>query len=172
MGQARQKLGDILIRWGLVSSAQVSEALALASQRHIRVGEALVELGFVGDANVAKALASQLDIEYVDLTQPNAVDPIYHSLLAKELIEKYDVIPYHEANGQVEIITHDPTDEAMLSEISAKVKRPVIAAVAGKSAIERYIQRHDPGHVQVGRSGVFEIPVEKNEEDFGPERRG
>lgn len=170
MIRTRQKLGDILTGWGLVTSKQVNEALDHASQNHLRIGEALVALKLVDEANVAKALASQLDIEYVDLNRPDAVDPIYHSALAKEIIEQYDVIPYGDANGQLEVITHDPTDDEMLCDISKRMKRPVIAAVAGKTAIEKYIQKHDPGHVQVGRSGVFDIPVEKDEEDFGAER--
>ncbi|HEV8607762.1 MAG TPA: AAA family ATPase [Tepidisphaeraceae bacterium] len=55
----RRKIGDILKRQGLVTDAQVQEALKLAEASHAKFGEILVELGFVKPADIEHALAMQ-----------------------------------------------------------------------------------------------------------------
>lgn len=55
----RPKIGRVLCREGLLTEAQLSEALAAAKQFGRPLGEVLVELGFASTADVAHAVAVQ-----------------------------------------------------------------------------------------------------------------
>jgi succinoglycan biosynthesis transport protein ExoP len=55
----RRKIGDILKRQGLVTDAQIQQAVKLAEDSHAKFGEILVQLGFVKPADIEHALALQ-----------------------------------------------------------------------------------------------------------------
>jgi hypothetical protein len=63
--KVRQKLGEILIEWGLVTKEKVDAAYATARGRGQRLGEALVEAGDCKDEDIAKALAHQFGVAFV-----------------------------------------------------------------------------------------------------------
>ena len=57
----RRKFGQILVRAGLVSEEQVSQALSRAQSANQRLGEALVDLGFLGEQDISSALSDQAE---------------------------------------------------------------------------------------------------------------
>ena len=73
MTKKRQKLGEILTDWGLITEETVTEALQYGMEHRKRIGEALVEMEKCSEDDIAKALASQFGLEYIDLDH-HAVD--------------------------------------------------------------------------------------------------
>ena len=47
----REKLGEILVRKGLINAGQLNEALTLQKEKRKRIGEMLVVLGAVSEEN-------------------------------------------------------------------------------------------------------------------------
>ncbi len=58
----RQRLGEILYDWGVVTEASIQESLQYAAKDGMRIGEALIALGLADEEDVTKALAQQFDI--------------------------------------------------------------------------------------------------------------
>ena len=65
----RPKLGNILIESGVVSEAELEEALQYQMANGCRLGEALVGLSLCTDKQIAKALAEQMESAFVDLQE-------------------------------------------------------------------------------------------------------
>ena len=63
----RRRLGELLVKWGVVTQSAVDEALEHARGEGLRIGEALIALGLADEEDVTKALATQYDMEYIDL---------------------------------------------------------------------------------------------------------
>ncbi len=61
------KLGDLLVGLGKITPEQLEEALALQTQKNIRVGEALAELGYSSLHDIEQAVRQQIEEEIYDL---------------------------------------------------------------------------------------------------------
>ena len=139
MARITKKLGEILRGWGAVNETQLDEALKVGKNNRKRIGETLVELGYADDNDVAKALASQHNMEFVDLDQPNVVKKDNLGLIPIELINKYQVLPLGEENGRLKVLVHDPMDLALVDDLRFRVGRDVDLALGARSKIKEYI---------------------------------
>ncbi|MBF0216497.1 MAG: hypothetical protein HQL30_05835 [Candidatus Omnitrophica bacterium] len=61
------KIGEILIRQGVVSQSQVREALELQSNEGGLLGENLVKLNFMTDRDITKAIITQYGCPFITL---------------------------------------------------------------------------------------------------------
>ena len=68
------RIGDLLLREGLVTQDQLNKALAEQRHNGTRVGYKLVKLGFVKETDLTRMLARQHKMPAVDLTKFQ-VDP-------------------------------------------------------------------------------------------------
>ncbi len=59
------KLGDILVREGLITQDQLNEALQMQKHRRKPLGEMLMELGYIDEETILNALSKQLNIPYI-----------------------------------------------------------------------------------------------------------
>src|ERR1039457_4979430 len=98
----RQRLGEILSEWGVVTPAGVKEALEHGRQHNLRIGEAMVALTLADEEEVTKALATQYDMEYIDLDN-RAVVPS-EMLIPEELIRKHQIVPLSREDGKLRVI--------------------------------------------------------------------
>src|SRR3989338_7633954 len=69
------KLGEILIRQGLITEKQLQEAIVAQKKEKGRIGEVLVKLGLITEEHIAEALGTQMGIPYyssknLDLLKP------------------------------------------------------------------------------------------------------
>src|SRR5688500_12764291 len=67
MVPGKARLGEILVRAGEITPAQLQKALDYQRTAGCRLGTALQDLRFCSDAAVARVLAEQLDLPFVDL---------------------------------------------------------------------------------------------------------
>ena len=141
MARKPKKIGEILKRWGLLSEQQLLEALKVAEGSGQLIGEALVELGYVSETNVAKALASQYDMEYIDLDQPDAINKENLSLLPVDVIKKYLVLPLEQSNGRLKVAIHDPMDLETLDNLRFRMNCEIETAIGARCKIKEYIDQ-------------------------------
>ena len=86
------RIGDLLLREGLVTQDQLTKALAEQRHNGTRVGYNLVKLGFVKETDLTRMLARQHKMPAVDLTKFQ-VDPRIAKLIPGELALKHNVLP-------------------------------------------------------------------------------
>ncbi|MFT3922639.1 MAG: hypothetical protein QM778_08910 [Myxococcales bacterium] len=142
----RERIGDMLIAAGLVTPAQVEEALRAQRSSGARLGKQLVSLGHVSELQLAQTLSNQLSIPWVSLERIE----FSRELLARvsaELAERYSLMPIYirsvrDQGDTLYIATEDPTDERALQLVSQCSGLPVRAMIAAPSDIRRAIDRH------------------------------
>ena len=81
-----ERIGDLLIREGLITKEQLDQALLEQKQNGTRVGYNLVKLGFVPEVELTKMLAKQYKLPAVDLAKFQ-VDVKIVKLIPGELAE-------------------------------------------------------------------------------------
>ena len=81
---AAERIGDLLVREGLITKEQLAKALQEQKQSGTRVGYNLVKLGFIQEIELTKMLAKQHKMPAVDLSRFE-VDPKIAKMIPNEL---------------------------------------------------------------------------------------
>ena len=137
--KVRQKLGEILIEWGLVTKEKVDAAYASARGRGQRLGEALVESGACKDEDIAKALAHQFGVAFLNLDRLEDMNKVDKSLMPADLVKKYLVLPMA-GGGKLKLVIHDPMDLDTLELLRFRIGDYEQAGIASRRQIEAYIK--------------------------------
>jgi type IV pilus assembly protein PilB len=140
MARSRKKVGEILVGWGLITQAQLDEALGKQKGSGKRVGEILVEMGAAKDDQIAKALAHQHGMEYVDLAAAGAAGKVDAKLIPEELIKKFLVLPLSRSNGRLQLVIHDPTDLETQDMLRFRLNTELEPRLSAKSQIKWFIE--------------------------------
>ncbi len=147
----RRKLGEILVEWGVVTKAGVTEALEYGRNEDMRIGEALVALGLADEEDVSKALASQYDMEYIDLDR-NVVVPAELSAIPEDLIRKHLVLPLSREGNRLKVIITDPLDLETLDMLRFRLNCELDTCLAPKSKMRDFIERFVRSDVSIDQA--------------------
>jgi type IV pilus assembly protein PilB len=135
MGKQQQKLGEILVEWGIISTREIAKALEHAKAKGMRIGEALVDLKLCSETNVYKALARQFNMEYIDL-EKSSVPPNAVNLIPDDIMKKYLVLPLGMEGGKVRLAIHDPLNLEMLDIMRFRLNKEAKTVLAPRSRIK------------------------------------
>jgi len=136
----RRLLGELLLDAGVLQEAQLREALATSPPGE-RIGQTLIRLGMVDELEVAHALADQLGLEFIDLTgitpQPLAVERV-----PARLAERHQLVPLSLESGLLTIAMADPADVVALDDIRVVAGvRGIRRLAAAASDVDRLRRR-------------------------------
>ena len=161
------KLGEILVREGLITLDQLKKALTEQKGTGMRLGYTLVKLGFVEETEVTKMLARQYRMPAVDLSRFE-VDPKIIKLLPPDIAVKHTVLPLKREGRTLTIAIVDPNNVTAIEDIKFITRCDVFPVIAGeytlRNAIDRYYQQSD-AQLQSLLKSVEEADVEVVEEE-------
>lgn len=123
-----KKLGDMLVGQGIISPAQLQEALDLQKGGKARLGRLLVELGYVTEAQLAELIADQLRIPCVDIAVVT-VEPEALRAVSQDLAVQHRCLPWRIEGRALYLLMADPTDLAAMDAVafaSGLRVRPVV----------------------------------------------
>ncbi|MCZ0973740.1 hypothetical protein O1L55_25330 [Streptomyces albulus] len=119
-GQKRPRIGELLVQRGLLTPAQVDEALLQQSAPGKRLGALLVELGMVDERSLIEALSVQLGVPVADLRQSEP-DPEAAARVPEALARSLGVVAVQRVEGTLLIAAGDPGDPRVLDEVGRAV---------------------------------------------------
>jgi general secretion pathway protein E/type IV pilus assembly protein PilB len=134
-------IGLILVEKGLITRAQLEEALAAQREDGERLDRVLVRLGFVSREQVLGALGDQFQMPVVDLT---ALSPDRHVLetLPTKLIYKQSCVPIDRHNGTLTVATSDPFEITALDELRLLTGCSIELVLADEDELTKFIRVH------------------------------
>ncbi|MFT5423248.1 MAG: type IV pilus assembly protein PilB [Phycisphaerales bacterium] len=139
MARSKKKIGQILVGWGVLTTAQADKAAKQGKKDGKRIGESMVDLGYATEEQVIKALAEQSGMQYVDLAQPAVADQINMDDLDQNIIKKYLVLPMGKSGGKFRLIMHDPMDLELLDNLRFRLNTEIEPVLASRSRIRAFI---------------------------------
>jgi type IV pilus assembly protein PilB len=105
-----QRIGDILVNQGLITSQQLKETLKLQKEGNKkRIGEILVEIGAISREELYEILQYVYESEYVDLSN-YVIDPEVISLISEKAALRFKLIPISKNNDELIIAMANPLD--------------------------------------------------------------
>jgi hypothetical protein len=136
------KLGQLLIKEGLLTSEQLEETLKSQVIFSGRLGTNLIELGYLDEQQIAQLLSKKLGVPAADRDQLNDVPPELISLIPAAIVKKYLAIPLSLDRKRLTVAMADPSDLAAIDELAFLTGYIIIPQVAPElvlmNAMERY----------------------------------
>lgn len=115
-----ERLGDILLRAGLMDEEDLEAALAHQAQHGGRLGEILAEMGAVSYLEITRALATQLGIPSLGPEQL-AVDDEGLRALTLDFCTDHLVAPVRRPDASLRLAMAEPLDEQLYEQAIAAV---------------------------------------------------
>lgn len=110
------KLGEVLVKEGLITK----EHLRLALERQVifggRIGTNIVELGILTEDEFAKFLSRYLKLPVVESSQLAGLDDETIAAISKETAEKYKAIPFKKEKNRLHVAMLDPKNMNAVDE--------------------------------------------------------
>jgi type IV pilus assembly protein PilB len=135
------RLGEILLREGLVTREQLAQALAEQKNTKHRLGYVLVKLGLVQELEITKVLARQYRMPAVDLSRFD-VDPKIIKLVPADLATKSVVLPLKREGRTLTVAMADPTDHGLLEDLKFITRFDLFPVIAGEYTLRNLIEKH------------------------------
>ncbi|HEX9729222.1 MAG TPA: type IV-A pilus assembly ATPase PilB [Gemmatimonadales bacterium] len=140
------RLGDLLVREGLITREQLDQALTEQRNTGMRLGYSLVKLGFVQETEITKMLARQYRMPAVDLSRFE-VDEKIVKLVPTDVAVKHMVLPLKRDGRTLTVAMADPTNVGVIDDLKFITRYDIFPVIAGeytlKTAIERYYEQTD-----------------------------
>ncbi len=175
---ASKRLGELLIREGLITKEQLQQALSEQRSSGMRLGYTLVKSGFIEETEITKMLARQFRMPAVDLTRFE-VDTRIIKLIPSEVALKHNVLPLKREGRTLTVAMADPTNVAVMDDLKFITRCDIFPVIAGeytlRTAIERYYEQTD-AQLQnllkdIEEEEDLEV-IEEDEDDEGPVQLG
>ncbi len=147
-GEKRQRLGELLVEYGLINTNQLKEALRRQSQVGGQIGSILVEMGFITVDDLLDFLSRQLGVPSANLFKLD-ISPEILKVFPLEKIRSLKVLPISIDDSSVTLAMVNPRDMMTLNEIEfslgKKVKPVVVPATQMEAAIRSLQSRPAAG---------------------------
>jgi hypothetical protein len=130
------RLGDLLLRAGVVTQDQLQRALDQQERWGGKLGTILVRMGSLSEDLLVKALSRQLNIPRADLAQINIPPPL-RSRLTRAVCEEYGIIPvrYDSERRCLLVAVSDPFNVVVIDDLSRRINLRIEPLLAGEQSI-------------------------------------
>ncbi|MCW8332454.1 GspE/PulE family protein [Vibrio paucivorans] len=116
----RKRLGDLLVEEGIITEAQVEQALGAQKSTGRKLGATLIELGFLSEHQMLSFLSQQLSLPLIDLGRA-AIDVDAVQILPEVHARRLRALVIGRNGDTLRIAMSDPADlfaqEALLSQL-------------------------------------------------------
>jgi type IV pilus assembly protein PilB len=138
---APERIGDLLVREGLITREQLGSALQEQKHNGTRIGFNLVKLGYIQETELTKMLARQYKMPAVDLSRFE-LDPKIAKLIPADLATKHLVVPLKRDGRTLTVAMADPTNLGVLEDIKFITRYDIFPVIAGEFTLRGVIDKH------------------------------
>jgi type IV pilus assembly protein PilB len=140
---ARLRLGEILIKQGLITEAQLQEAVEAQKVDKTHIGEILLKKGMIKEDDLATALGTQLLIPYASKASGLLVpqkDQGLEKIIPYEFAKEYQVLPLSRNMNSLTCAIFNPFDLITIDNIKRMTGCEINFVIATKSDIQHATQ--------------------------------
>src|SRR5260221_8005412 len=150
----RIKIGDLLVKAGVITDLQLRAALAEQQQWGGKLGDILVRMEFLTEEILVRALSKQTGIPRADLTGEG--DRAALALIPPDVAEEFGLVPIatKDEGRTVVVAMSDPLNIGVTDHLrSLTGAKKIEGTLAGASAIRNAISRWYRGEELLGEEG-------------------
>ncbi|MFK7735916.1 MAG: GspE/PulE family protein [Pirellulaceae bacterium] len=141
MDQPMRDFTDLLLKKGVVSLDQISEATATARDADISIADALIQSGYAEANEVYDALAEFNKLDFIDLSTIRIEDEVIQ-LVPESVARENSIIPYKDEDDVLHVLVSDPFDLETIEKLRFILNRRVETALSPRESIMEGINRY------------------------------
>jgi len=141
MPEDKNLIGQILVRQGVITKAQLTEALTKQKTEKAKIGELLIRMGLVTQREITQALAAQAGINFVDL-ESLTISPALLESVPQAIAKKHNLIPIEKSNGRIVVASAEPLDFNTLDNLRFILNCEIDYVLAGREALQAALTRY------------------------------
>ena len=142
MKKSKEKLGQILLKEGLITEEQLEKAMEIQKKDGARLGETLINLGILTEKDIVVAMAKQLSIPYASYAK-GLLKPSENQDLAKLVPEDYArknmLIPVSRHMDSLTVAFMDPLDLIAIDNLKRMTGCDINPIISTKTDLQRAI---------------------------------
>jgi len=132
--------GEFLVSKDLLTRLQLGKALDEQRRYGGRLGEALLRLGMMTEEQVTQALAEHLQMEYFHFDDISKVDLNIARILDESIAKRFCLVAIGETGSRIIVVMADPLNVIAIDTITLKIKRPIKVVIGSAQEIRRSIE--------------------------------
>ncbi|MDP2627153.1 MAG: type IV-A pilus assembly ATPase PilB [Candidatus Rokubacteria bacterium] len=135
-----RRLGDLLVREGLINQEQLQRALAEQNGNNEKLGSILIRHNVITEDQLVAFLSKQYGIPSITLSQLD-IDADVLKLVPAQIAKKYEVLPIKRTGNSLTLAMADPTNVFAVDDVGFMTNLQVIPVVAAQGAIRKALDR-------------------------------
>ncbi len=163
------KLGESLVKEGLITPQQLTMALERQVIFGGRIGTNLIELGIIKEEDLLHFLSKYFRLPPAPLKELNSIPDDVISALNKEIVDKYKIIPFKKDKKRLHVAMLNPKDMKVIDELRFSTGFDIVPYVLTELrllfALEKYYGiKRDLRYISISEreSGVEEEITEES----------
>ena len=136
----RKNIGTLLFTSGIITRAQLNDALELAKNSGVRLGRALLDRRYVTQDQLYRFLADQAKLPFIDLST-REIDPEVARMIDQGSARKYGILPIGKEDQRVILTMTDPLDTEALKFAEQKIGKVYQAMVVSEGDMEEGLEK-------------------------------
>ena len=120
----RSRLGEILVKAGRITPAQLEEALAYQRRMHMPIGKALITLGYIDEMAMRDALCTQLHVNFFDVDKIS-INQKLASIISERFAARHLLVPLFCAGDVLVVAMDDPSKSALIESLESHLRLQV-----------------------------------------------
>lgn len=161
----RMRIGELLLKHGYITEAQLNRALEEQKKTGQRLGRILVTLGFMPEERLVEILSAQFEVPYVKLSNFN-IDPDVHNYISEDVCRIYKIVPLFVTDKTLTIAMTDPTNMRVIDIVKFKAQMDVDIVMASEKDVMAAIDRT---YTSTSQGDSLEALLNKAKEEGGDE---
>lgn len=161
----RMRIGELLLKHGYITEAQLNRALEEQKKTGQRLGRILVTLGFMPEERLVEILSAQFEVPYVKLSNFN-IDPDVHNYISEDVCRIYKIVPLFVTDKTLTIAMTDPTNMRVIDIVKFKAQMDVDIVMASEKDVMAAIDRT---YTSSSQGDSLEALLNKAKEEGGDE---
>jgi type II secretory ATPase GspE/PulE/Tfp pilus assembly ATPase PilB-like protein len=158
-------IGDALLQGGLITLAQLDEALERQSEHPTkRIGEILQEMGAISEEELYRALADKFHLPFIDLDEVRINEEAVAEV-SPDVLHKFQVLPIDHDERTLLIAISDPLNIDLYDVLRFHVTKQVSEVLARPSQLAEYLDRN-----AAKNEGKVDAILEQLSEHLGDDR--
>lgn len=140
---ARERLGELLLRSGVLTQGQLVSALREQARTGVRLGQILVDHGMVEEATLYDALAKMTNLDRFQL-RTAILEKSAINLISPEFATDHALVPFRidQVHKTLHIALADPTNLKPVDELSFRMGLKTKVYIASETEIQRVVRHH------------------------------
>jgi type IV pilus assembly protein PilB len=135
------RLGNILLREGMITQDQLAGALQDARSNSTRLGYSLIKLGFIQEEELTRMLSRQYRVPAVDINRVS-VDPRILKLLPGDIAHRHLVLPLRRVGRTLTVAMANPADPGAIDQLKFVTRHDIEPVVVGEFTLKKHIDKY------------------------------